>query len=445
MEIYRTLFSIALPIALQQFLATSVNFIDTLMIGRLGEIAIASVGLSNQFFFFYNIVLFGLVSGGAIFFAQFWGKYDLNGISKSTALTVLFGLIISLPFFVLTLFFPALVMRFFSPDPNVITEGVKYLKIISFSFPIFSISMVFSFVLRSVHKAHIPMYVTIIELSSNVFLNYILIFGKLGFPRLGITGAAIATVISRIIGLVFLLLIMKIKDLPGRFNLKHIKMLNSTFVKRFLHYTLPTIANEFAWSLGFTMYSVIYAHMSTKVIAARNIMGTIEGFAWAFTFSLANAASVIIGNYLGAKKFDEAFHISKKIIILTEIVAIISAIATYIGTIFSINLFNVSEEVKNLVIISMAISLGFVPLKVYNGLNIVGFLRAGGDTRFSFLVEASTLWLLGVPLAAFGGLILKLSFPLVLLLTMTDEIAKSIILTLRFKSKKWIKNVVEGL
>ncbi|MDK2885904.1 MAG: hypothetical protein PWP54_462 [Thermosipho sp. (in: thermotogales)] len=445
MEIYKTLFSIALPIALQQFLATSVNFIDTLMIGRLGEIAIASVGLSNQFFFFYNIVLFGLVSGGAIFFAQFWGKYDLNGISKSTALTVLFGLIISLPFFVLTLFFPALVMRFFSPDPNVITEGVKYLKIISFSFPIFSISMVFSFVLRSVHKAHIPMYVTIIELSSNVFLNYILIFGKLGFPRLGITGAAIATVISRIIGLVFLLLIMKIKDLPGRFNLKHIKMLNSTFVKRFLHYTLPTIANEFAWSLGFTMYSVIYAHMSTKVIAARNIMGTIEGFAWAFTFSLANAASVIIGNYLGAKKFDEAFHISKKIIILTEIVAIISAIATYIGTIFSINLFNVSEEVKNLVIISMAISLGFVPLKVYNGLNIVGFLRAGGDTRFSFLVEASTLWLLGVPLAAFGGLILKLSFPLVLLLTMTDEIAKSIILTLRFKSKKWIKNVVEGL
>lgn len=445
MEVYRKLFLIALPIALQQFLATSVNFIDTIMIGKLGEIALASVGLSNQFFFFYNIVLFGLVSGGAIFFAQFWGRYDLDGISKSTALTALFGLIISIPFFVLSLFFPDIVMRFFSPDPLVIEAGIKYLRILSFSFPIFSLSMVFSFVLRSVHKAHIPMYVTTIELSSNIFFNYVLIFGKFGFPKLGIVGAAIATVISRIIGLIFLLIIMKAKDLPGRFTIKHIKMINSTFIKRFLRYTLPTIANEFAWSLGFTMYSVIYAHMSTKVIAARNILGTIEGFAWAFTFSLANAASVIIGNYLGAKKFDEAFILSKKIIMLTEIIAVISAFVTFFGTTFAINLFNVSDEVKKLVIVTMAISMGFFPLKVFNGLNIVGFLRAGGDTRFSFAVEASTLWFLGVPLAAIGGLILQLGFPLVFLLTMTDEIVKSIILLYRFKSKKWIKNVVEGL
>lgn len=445
MEVYKKLFLIALPIALQQFLATSVNFIDTIMIGKLGEIALASVGLSNQFFFFYNIVLFGLVSGGAIFFSQFWGKYDLDGIAKSTVLTVLFALVISIPFFILSLFFPQLVMRFFSPDPLVIDAGIKYLRILSLSFPIFALSMVFSFVLRSVHKAHIPMYVTVVELLSNVFLNYMLIFGKFGFPKLGIVGAAIGTVLSRIIGLIFLLILMKVKELPGRFNTKHIKMINLTFVKRFLHYTLPVIAQEFAWSLGFTMYSVIYAHMSTKVIAARNILGTIEGFAWAFTFSLGNAASVIIGNNIGAKKFDETFKLSKRIILLTEIIAVVTGTLTYYGTKLAINLFNVSDDVKRMVIVAMAISMGFFPLKVLNGLNVVGFFRAGGDTKFSFAVEASTLWFLGVPLAAFGGLVLKLSFPEVLLLTMVDEAVKGIILLIRYKSRKWIKNVIEGL
>ncbi|MBT1247115.1 MULTISPECIES: MATE family efflux transporter [unclassified Thermosipho (in: thermotogales)] len=445
MHIYRKLFKIAIPIALQQFLFSSVNFLDTLMIGKLGENSIAAVGLANQFFFFYNIVIFGLVSGGAIFFAQFWGKGDLEGLSKSTALTTISSLFISIPFFLLTLFSPKFVMTFFSPDPLVIDLGIKYLKILSISFPIFAVSMVFSFMLRSIHKAHIPMYTTVVELSTNVLLNYILIFGKFGFPRLGVIGASIATVISRLVGLIVLIAIIKIKNLPGMFSITHIKLLNKSFIKKFFHYTLPTVANEFAWSLGFTMYSVIYAHMSTKVIAARNIVGTIEGFAWAFSFSLANAASVIVGNYLGAKKYNDAYKISKKIITLTEIVAIISALVTYILTIYAVNLFNVSQEVKRLVIIAMAISMGFVPVKIFNGLNVVGFLRAGGDTRFSFAVEASTLWFLGVPLAAFGGLVLKLSFPIVLLLTMTDELAKFLILLLRYKSKRWIRNVVENI
>ncbi|MBO8160753.1 MAG: MATE family efflux transporter [Thermosipho sp. (in: Bacteria)] len=445
MNIYKKLFALALPIALQQFLSSSVNFLDTLMIGKLGEIPIAAIGLSNQFFFLYNLVLFGLVSGGSIFFSQFWGKKDQNGLSKSVALTVFMAIIFSLPFFVLSLFHPNLVMNFYSPDINVISTGIKYLKIISFSIPIFAISMVFSFSLRSIHKATIPMYVTIIELSSNVFLNYVLIFGKLGFPKMGVTGAAIATLLSRTIGLSILIAIIEIKKLPVRFNFKHVELINLNFIKRYFKYTFPTVGNEFAWSLGMTMYSVIYAHMSTQVIAARNIMGTIEGFAWAFTFALANAASVIVGNYLGASKFNEAYEISKKIVKLTELIAIISAILTYALTIYSIRFFDVSPDVKKLVLITMAISMGFVPIKIFNGLNVVGFLRAGGDTRFSFLVETITLWVLGVPLAGLTGLILNFSFPIVYLFTMVDEITKCFILLLRYRSKKWIKNVVEGL
>jgi putative MATE family efflux protein len=445
MEIYKKIFAIALPIALQQFLSTGVNFVDTLMIGKLGEVAIASVGLSNQFFFLYNLILFGLISGGSIFFSQFWGKKDLDGIAKSSAVTSATALLFSAVFFTLSFFFPQTVMRFFSPDPLVISEGIIYLKIISFSFPIFALSMVFSFVLRSVEKAHIPMYVTIVELSTNVFLNYSLIFGKFGFPKLGILGAAIATLIARIVGLVSLILIIKVKNLPGFFTLKHIEMIDKKFLKNFFHYTLPTIANEFAWSFGMTMYSVIYAHMSTQTIAARNIMGTIEGFAYSFTFSIASAASVIVGNYLGASRFEEAFDVSKKVIKLSQIVAIISGTLTVILSYYIVNFFDVSDEVKMLVRVTITISMAFIPIKVFNGLNIVGFLRAGGDTRYSFMVEAGTLWLLGVPFAAFSGLVLKFSLPFVYLFTMSDEIAKAIILYSRYHSRKWVKNVVEKL
>ncbi|SHH27790.1 MATE family efflux transporter [Thermosipho atlanticus] len=445
MGVYRKIFKIALPIALQQFLFTSVNFVDTVMIGRLGEIPIAAVGLSNQFFFLYNLVLFGLVSGGAIFFAQFWGKRDEDGLARSSALTVISALAFSFIFFVLSFFTPQFVMRFYSPDPEVIAVGITYLKIVSFSYPIFAVSMVFSLVLRSIEKAIIPMYTTIVELMSNVFFNYVLIFGKLGFPKLGVEGAAWGTLIARVIGLTSLLIIIEVKRLPGRFNLYHVRRINKLFVKRYFHYTLPTIGNEFAWSFGMTMYSVVYAHMSTQVIAARNIMGTIEGFAYSFTFSVASAASVIVGNILGASEYEKAYEVSKKILKLAELVAVISGIITILVTFYAVNLFDVSDEIKNLVRITMIISMGFIPIKVFNGVNIVGFLRAGGDTRFSFAIEATTLWLLGVPLAVLSGLILNMSFPVVYLFTMSDEITKAIILLWRYKSKKWIKNVVEGI
>ncbi|MBT1247331.1 MULTISPECIES: MATE family efflux transporter [unclassified Thermosipho (in: thermotogales)] len=354
MGVYRKIFKIALPIALQQFLFTSVNFVDTVMIGRLGEIPIAAVGLSNQFFFLYNLVLFGLVSGGAIFFAQFWGKRDEDGLARSSAITVISALAFSFIFFVLSFFTPQFVMRFYSPDPEVIAVGITYLKIVSFSYPIFAVSMVFSFALRSVEKAIVPMYTTIVELLSNVFFNYVLIFGKLGFPKLGVEGAAWGTLIARVIGLTSLLIIIEVKRLPGRFNLYHV-----------------------------------------------------QGFAYSFTFSVASAASVIVGNILGASEYEKAYEVSKKILKLAELVAVISGIITILVTFYAVNLFDVSNEIKNLVKVTMIISMGFIPIKVFNGVNIVGFLRAGGDTRFSFAIEASTLWLLGVPIAVLSGPVLK--------------------------------------
>lgn len=445
MEVYKRIFRIAFPIALQQVIFTSVNFVDTLMIGLLGEVSIAAVGLSNQFFFLYNLLIFGLVSGGGIFFAQYWGKKDEEGLSRSVALTVISAILFSLPFFLLSFFYPDLVLRFFSPDMEVVSNGIIYLKIIAFSYPLFAVSMVFSFSLRSIGKVNIPLIITIIELSTNIFLNYTLIFGNFGFPHLGIKGAAIGTLIARAIGCAATLLIVYLRKLPGRAYFRHVSELTPKFIKNFFHYALPTMANEFAWSLGITMYSVIYAHMSTSVIAAQRVMSTIEGFATSVTFSIANAASVIIGNILGTSKFEEAYETSKKALKLAELVSVIAAIIGILITFFIVDLFDVSEEVKDMVRITIIISMSFLPVKIFNGMNVVGFLRAGGDTRFSFVVEASTLWFIGVPLAAFGGLILNLNFPTVYFLTMMEEVTKALILSFRYRSKKWLKNVLEEI
>jgi putative MATE family efflux protein len=443
MEVYFRILKVAFPIALQQVIFTSVNFVDTLMMGMLGEVAIASVGLSNQFFFLYNLILFGLVSGGAIFFSQYWGKKDEVGLSSSVAITLISSIVFSIPFFLLSFFAPEMVLRFFTPDIAVIEAGINYLKIIAFSYPLFAITMVFSFMLRSIRKVHLPLIITIIELSSNIFLNYILIFGKLGFPALGIKGAAIGTFIARLIGSTSTIVIVYSRKLPGRAYFRHVKNLTPKFLKNFFHYTIPTMANELAWSLGITMYSVVYAHMSTSVIAAQRVMSTIEGFATSVTFSIANAASVIIGNILGSSQFDEAYCTSKKALKLAEIISVIAAILGVAITFLIIDFFDVSEEVKNMVRITIIISMSFLPVKIFNGMNVVGFLRAGGDTRFSFMVEASTLWLVGVPLSAIGGLVLGLSFPMVYSLTMIEEVIKAIILSYRFRSKKWLKNVLE--
>jgi len=443
MGLYRRLFRIAIPVAVQQFIFTSVNFVDTLMIGTLGETAIAAVGLSNQLFFLYNLVIFGLASGGAIFFAQYWGRSDIEGIARSTALTSLLALAFSTPFFVLSFFFPRFTLSFFSPDSAVIIVGVPYLKIVALSYPFFAITFVMSMVLRSVEHAIVPMFTSILEVFTNVLLNYGLIFGKLGMPRFGVCGAGIATSLARMIGFVALLSVILFRRYPGRFGWRHVRSLSSKFVSHFLRYTFPTVANEFAWAAGVTMYSVIYAHMSTQAIAARNVMSTIEGFAFSFTFALASAAGVIVGKELGASRFKEAYEDSKRILKLIVMVAVVSGLAIVGITYGVIRLFKISLRAKEMVLAAMIISASFMPVKSFNAVNIVGFLRAGGDTRFSFLLEASTLWFVGVPLCALGGLILKMDFFIVYLLTMVEESLKAIMLVFRFKGKKWVRNVVE--
>ena len=445
MNIYRRLFSVALPIAIQQIILSSMNFVDMLMIGQLGEVSISAVGLSNQFFFIFNVVMFGLVSGGSIFIAQFWGTKQTFNISRTTALMLTCSLILSSIFFVLAFFFPENTLRVFSPDLQVIRDGAGYLNAISFSFITFGITMTYAFVMRNTEKAVIPMMVSMIAIGLNVLLNYSLIFGNFGFPKLGIRGAGIGTLLSRIFEMILILIIVYARKLPGRVNLEHFKALSKTFFKRFLKYTTPTVLNELFWSTGFSMYAIIYSYMGTKLLAANRIMNSIERFSFAVLLALSNAAAVIIGQELGKSSFENAKYISKKIIYLELFLAVLFITPMIIFAPVFVNIFSVSDEVKKLAILLLRLSMLYAPIKILNGLFIVGILRAGGDTKFSFYVEAGCLWLVGIPITAIAGLVLKWPFPVVYSLCMVEETTKFLILIKRYKKGAWLKNVVESI
>ncbi len=415
------------------------------MIGQLGETSIAAVGLSGQFFFVYNLIIFGLVSGGSIFIAQFWGQKELNNIAKTTAFMTVVSLIFSTVFFSMALFFPEFTMSLFSPDPEVIRLGAEYMKITSYTYLTFAVTMVLSFTLRNTEHTTIPMLVSMVSMGTNTFLNWIFIFGQFGTEPMGVYGAGLGTFYSRIVELVLFLLIINVKNLPGRFNISHLKMLNKKFILRFAKYALPTVGNELFWSLGVTMYTIIYSYIGTNVIAANRIMGSIENFTFSILFALSSGSAVLIGQELGRSNFEMAKKISMMCIKLVIVLALIigAVVIIFSGTFLS--LFNVTPEVHELARIILILAMSFLPFKIMNGLFIAGVLRAGGDTRFAFMAEVGCLWGIGVPLIFLAGMIFKLPYPIVYSLTMVEELFKLTILIRRYRKGNWLKNVIENL
>jgi putative MATE family efflux protein len=412
------------------------------MVGQLGESAIAAVGLSNQFYFIYNLLLFGLSSGGSIFIAQYWGIKESENISKTTVIMLAVAFIFLFPFFILSVFFPLETLRLFSPDINVIQTAIGYLRLIGYTLFPAAITYVFYSVMRSTEYAFIAMVFSAITMISNAVLNYIFIFGVFGVPAYGVFGAGIATLISRIAELFIVIFYVYVKNLPGKFQKKHFAMLTKSFFKRFMVYTLPAVGNEFSWSMGITMYAIVYSHISTDVLAAHRMMNSIENFTFAFLFSIATATAILIGQELGKKNFEDAILISKKSIGINFILSFFTGITVYLLSSSIFGVYNVKDEVRELANLLLGLSLLFLPIKSLNALFVVGVFRAGGDTKYTLYIEGGTLWVIGVPLTAIFGLVVKAPFIWVFSMSLIEEVVKIILLYLRYRTKKWVRNVI---
>lgn len=442
-DFYKKLLTLAVPIALQNLLAASLNFVDNIMIGQMGDIPIAAVGQANRLFFMFILFMFGLTSGASIFTAQYWGKKDITNVKRVLGLTLINTVFIGLVFTVLAVAFPRQMMSLFSEDPEVIKLGITYMTITGFSYMLGGISTAYSFSMRSTESVKLPLIVGFVSLAINTFLNWILIFGNLGMPAMGVKGAAIATLTARCIEMILLISVVYIRKLPQAGKIKEFLDLNKDFIKSFYKTVLPVVLNEGIWVIGFTIYPIVYGKISTTAVAAVNIAGTIDRISFSLFFGLSNAAGIMIGNRIGAGEEQRAFDWGKRFSIITPIIGFIIAIplALYAGSILSLYS-GISADViysSRLIILVFA---AFTPIKVFNLLQIVGTLRSGGDTNFCLIIDIVAVWAIGVPLCILGAY-LKLPIHWVVALAMSGEIMIFIATLLRFLSKKWINNLIE--
>ncbi len=442
---YKTMLSLALPIMIQNLISSSLNMVDTMMIGKLGEAQIASVGLANQFYFLFSLFIFGLNSGCAIFIAQFWGKRDIKSIRKVLGLCIILGSIGSIFFTVVALIFPEKVMSFFTKDSTVISLGVDYLKIVGWSYIVTAISFAFSFASRSIGKAKLPMITSAIALICNTVFNAILIFGKLGFPVLGVKGAAIATLIARIIEMALILSVTYIRKTALAGKLNEFCDLSKEFIFNIIKTIYPVVINEIFWSLGITMYSVAYAKISTNALATFQIAGTVQNIFTVAAFGLANACAVMIGNEIGANREENAMTFAKRFIKVSFSLGIIIGALLFIFSSSIVSMYNVSPEVIRSAKVILRVFSFVMPLRMITSLFIVGILRSGGDTKYSLILEMSGVWLVGVPIAFLGALVFKLPIELIVSLVYLEEIVKISFCFPRLFSKKWIRNLVKDI
>lgn len=416
--------------------------VDTVMIGALGERDIAASGLANQLFFLFMLILFGINSGSGIFIAQYFGKKDMKSIHKVQGISLITSCSIALVFTLGAVLFPKVILSIFSEDSSVVIQGSKYLRIVGLSYVINAISLSYAFALRSTRQAKIPMFISIIALLTNTILNYLLIFGKFGFPFLGIEGAAIATLIARIVELLFILsYVYSTKNILAA-PFKELFDLSKEFVGNFFKIAIPVILNEGFWALGITMYSMAYARISTEAIATVQISSTVQNIFMVMNMGIANACSVMIGNKIGEGKQQRAIEYSKKFSFIAPIIGGLMGLLLILASPLILKAFSVRVETYNDAINVLRIIGLIMPIKAFNVVLIVGIFRAGGDTKFSLFLETGTIWLVGVPMAFLGALILKWPIYMVISLVMLEEVVKLFIGIWRFISKKWVRSVV---
>lgn len=440
-QLYKMILTIAIPIALQNLLVFLTQMLDTIMLGELGDVPLTASSLANQVFFVYSLFIFGLAGGGAVLTSQYWGKKEIEPIKIIMATIIRLVLIVGVVLSTIVALFPKQIMMIFTTDKEVIDAGIEYLHIIFIMYTFFGLSSIITSLLRSVEVVKIAVISNVVSLVTNGFLNYVLIFGKFGAPRLEIKGAALATVIAKIADIIIVLTYVLVVDKKLKLKVKDLFAKDKYLTQDLLTYCSPVVLNELAWSIGITMQSVLFGRLSTIAVSANTIIGVVQQLATLIIFGVANASAVIVGKTIGEGNLELANQRGKTIKILAIILGIIGGIVVFLSRNIMVDFYNVSEQTKVLAK-EMLVITSFVVFFVSNsGIGIVGILRGGGDTKFSLYIEIISLWLVSVPLGFLAGMAFKLPIVVVYALFKSDELVKTILCWIRIRGTKWIRNV----
>jgi putative MATE family efflux protein len=445
---YSRLWKLALPIILQNLITTSLGFVDTFMVGLLGNDELSAVTAANTPIFLVQVIIFGLMSGLTVLVCQYWGKGDAVSINRVMGVAAYAGLVVSGITALTLLFSPEWVLALVTNNAKLIELGAPYVRIVGISYVFNSVSSVYVGMQRSTENPSFGMMVFGASMLLNTFLNYCLIFGNFGAPRLGITGAAAATLASRAVEFAIVLgyalsnrrvpLVPKALLCPGRAILKSAAV-----------YAGPVILNETLWGLGTTVITAIMGHMaiSADMLAAYAIMGNIDKFSTVACFGVAGATAVIVGKRIGERAGkEEVYSLSCCLLLVSFLLgAVISVVlAILLPTVFIpilYPLFSLTETATEAAVTMCVVYIVMMPLKSFDISNITGVLRAGGDARVAAILDLCPLWLVAVSLTALTALVLNAPIPLVCFSIYSENICKMPLGILRLRSRKWINDV----
>ena len=437
------LLKIGLPIMIQQLLFAAFGMLDTLMMGQIGETSIAAVALANQITFVWNLTSFGIVNAASIFAAQYWGVKDKEGIHRITKLTLILSLLNGIVFFSVATFFPETALRFYTEDAEVIRLGAQYLRIIGATYIASGIYFTYVTIMRSMRQVKLPTIISVVGLGLNMFLNYVFIFGKFGAPELGVRGAGLGTLIVRILQLIVLMVVIYAQKIPAAAPLKRFKEITLPFIGHYFKTAAPVLVNELLWSLAITTINSIYAHISTEAAAAVNISATIEQIIFVIGIAMANSAATLVGNEIGAGNNEKAKLFGKRSLVVSLSLTIVFGLCIYALSPWIVSFYQISDHTRFLalrVIRTMSLMMWNRAMMV---MWVVGILRPGGDTRFTFFVDGVIVWIVGVTAAYLGANVLELPVYWVYLMVTSEELIKNVLCLFRFRSGKWINNLVK--
>ena len=441
-SLLKTMAAVALPIALQSLIGSSLNLVDNLMVGSLGEAELNAVGVSVQFYFVHWMLLYGFTSGTATFMAQYFGVKDFHNIRKTVGFALTVTVSVSMLFFLTALFFPHYVLRIFTRFPEIIELGSGYVRACAPAFLFTAVTVPFTSALRATQQTRLPLYISGAAFLTNTFLNYLLIFGSWGAPKLGVAGAALATMIAR--GLEMSLILYMVF---GRKNklcgpIREFFSYTKSSAVKIVKNAVPTTINETMWGLGTSLYVAAFARIGVTEGAAVQACSTINNLFIMAAFSIGDATLILVGQKLGEGKLDYAYQLAKKMV---KIGLVIGLAAGGLLIVFGkplLSLFEFTDRGAHFALLILIVYGCTMWLTVYNAVNVTGVLRCGGDTRFARLAEVLTVWCVGVPVAFLTALVLQWPIYFAVLAVKLEDVVKGIAVTKRFFSKKWVKNVI---
>ena len=444
---YKRLFLLALPVIVQNFITTSLGFLDTFMVGLLGSDQMSAVTVANVPVFIIQLIVFGLQSGSSVLISQYWGRGDRESINRVMGIGFFIAGGVSVLFAIVLCVFPAQVLYLITDNLTLVTLAEPYLRIVGFSYIFNSISSIYIGMQRSIENPRFGMIVFAISMLCNTIGNYVLIFGKLGLPALGITGAAVATLLSRVVEFVIVVFYaFRCRTMP---LMPHaIFHPGADMPRRFLRYSAPVLINETLWGTGFSLITVIMGHMaeSSDLIAAYTLAGNIDRLMTSGIYGIAAAAAVIVGKEIGTGNLKGVYNIGRALCFTSLIFGIglgvleytmfVTLMRPFVMPLFSLSA--LSEQLCGVMLICYACA---IPLHSFSSTMAVGVLRGGGDVNASLVIDNVPLWFGTLPLMCLLGLVLKVPNEVFCLCLMIEYILKTPLGLIRLRSGKWIHDI----